>query len=207
MTARRKIGWDEDCSTQLLEDRAHVYLGEKSAPSHRVWLQLKLAVPRNGFIKGCMLTALVVALLMTAAYFGLSSAADHLEATAVLLSIVPVVLGYILVRPGEQALERDHITGVRTIAMLAGATPIVGALALVLTHVDRKGESPTPPDLSVVKPIWLGLAIAGWLAVLALTWSWHKAPPSRMPRRRREDRPMFRRRRRARVRKAPARRA
>ncbi|HST34446.1 MAG TPA: hypothetical protein VLJ80_13120 [Solirubrobacteraceae bacterium] len=192
---RRKAGYDENASTRLVKDRAHVYLGAESTPSHRVWLQLKLAVPRSGFIKGCMLTAFVVALLMTAAYVRLSSAAEHLDATVVLLSIVPVVLGYVLVRPGEQALERDHITGVRTIAMLAGAMPIVGALALVLTHVHRKGMPTPPPDLSLVKPIWLGLTIAAWLAALALTCSWRKAPASRMPRQRRDALPIFRRRR------------
>lgn len=178
---KQAVGNQHDASVELVDGRAHVYLGPSSAPSHRVWLSLRLAAPREGFVKSCAIAAVAVALLMIAGYFGLSSSADHLEAAAVLLSIVPLVLGLILVRPGEQALERYHITGVRLMALLSGMAPIVGALALVLTHVHEKhakGDKQVPPDLSLVKPIWLGLMSLSVVLAIALIVSWARAVPA-----------------------------
>jgi hypothetical protein len=171
-------GRHTDASAEIIDRRAHVYLGAEGAPSHRVHLQVKLAAPRQGFIRGCALSALIITVLMWAVYFTLRSAAFHLEPTVVLLSVVPVVLGYVLVRPGEQALERYHVTGVRGMAVLSGGMPIVGALTLVLTH------GPPPDfhsDLSIVKPIWLGLAIFSTLLAVCLAASFIFAAPSKEP--------------------------
>ena len=170
---------DRDSIAEIVDRRAHVYLGAKGAPSHRVFLQVKLAAPRQGFIQGCLISAVVISALMWATYLTLTSVALHLDATAVLLSVVPVVLGYVLVRPGEQALERYHVTGVRTMALFSGAMPIIGALTLVLTHKAIHGS---PPDLSVAEPIWLGLAIFSAIVASLLAASWFFAAPSKEPR-------------------------
>ncbi len=168
---------DTEASAEIVDRRAHVYLGTSGAPSHRVFLQVKLAAPRNGFIQGCMMAAVAIALLMWFAYANLSSAALHVEPTVVLLSVVPVVLGYVLARPDEQTLERYHVTGVRTMALLSGATPIIGALTLVLT--DKGGADDPMPDLSVAEPIWLGLAIFSVVMALGLIGSVFFAAPSK----------------------------
>lgn len=109
-----------EASAEVVDRRAHIYLGVRTAPSHRVFLQLKLVAPRRGFIMGCAIAAGAIAALMSVAFLNLTAAGLHLEPTVVLLSVVPVVLGYVLVRPGEHALERYHITGVRAMALLAG---------------------------------------------------------------------------------------
>jgi hypothetical protein len=171
---------DAEASAEIIDRRAHVYLGASGAPSHRVLLQVKLAATRNGFIQGCMIAALMVASLMWISYFNLTSAALHLEPTVVLLSVVPVVLGYVLVRPDEQALERYHVSGVRAMALLSGAMPIVGALTLVLTH--RGLAKNSPPDLAVVRPIWCVLAAVSALTAAGLIVSWNVAAPSKAPR-------------------------
>jgi hypothetical protein len=175
---KSREGADREATAEIVDGRAHVYLGERSAPSHRVFLQVKLAAARHGFITGCALATLIIALLMGAGYFELKSAALHLEPTVVLLSVVPVVLGYVLVRPGEHALEQYHIQGVRVLALISGATPIAGALTLVLTH--RSGKEHLP-DLSVARPIWGALAIIAALTAVALLFSWlRSARPSKV---------------------------
>jgi hypothetical protein len=55
---------DAEASAEIIDRRAHVYLGASGAPSHRVLLQVKLAATRNGFFQGCMIAALMVAALM-----------------------------------------------------------------------------------------------------------------------------------------------
>jgi hypothetical protein len=113
---------------------------------------------------------------MSIAYASLTSAALHLEPTVVLLSVVPVVLGYVLVRPGEDALERYHVSGVRAMALLSGATPILGALTLVLTHTTALDS---PPDLTLARPIWLALLVISGLMAAGLVLSLLvAAPPS-----------------------------
>jgi len=170
---------DTEASAEIIDRRAHVYLGTSGAPSHRVFLQVKLAAPRSGFIQGCMMAAVAIAFLMWFAYANLSSAALHVEPTVVLLSVVPVVLGYVLARPDEQTLERYHVTGVRTMALLSGATPIIGALTLVLT--DKGGAADPMPNLTVVEPIWLGLAIFSVVMALGLIGSVLFAARSKEP--------------------------
>jgi hypothetical protein len=169
---------DADASAEIVDRQAHLYLGTKGAPSHRVLLQLKLVAARQGFIQACMLAAGAITLLMWFAYLRLDSAALHVEATVVLLSVVPVVLGYVVVNPDEKPFEHVHFSGVRLLALISGSTPIVGALLLVLTNKGKK--DPVPPELSFVQPVWLGLAILSTLAAVGLFLSWHRAAkPSR----------------------------
>jgi hypothetical protein len=147
-----------------------------------VFLQVKLAASRGGFIQGCMVAAIMIATVMALVYTGLSSVAHHLEPTVVLLSVVPVVLGYVLVRSGEDALERHHIGGVRWMALLSGVTPIAGALALVLTRA--KGVDYLP-DLTVVREIWRWLLLVNILTVAGLIGSTVGAASPKGARRRR----------------------
>lgn len=171
-----KTGADQEAFVEIVDRRTHVYLGARSAPSHRVFLQVKLAASRHGFIQGCLVATSMIAALMFVAYFSLKSVAFHLEATVVLLSVVPVVLGYVLVRPGEDALERYHITGVRLMALFSGAMPILGALTLVFTHT---AAASYPPDLTLVRPVWCVLLIISVLMAAGLLISFLVAVPSK----------------------------
>jgi hypothetical protein len=163
---------DQTASAEIVDRRTHVYLGPRSAPSHRVVLQIKFAASRQGFVGGCLFAAMTIAVLMSAVFFRLTSAALSLEATVVLLSVVPVVLGYVLVRPDEEALERYHIGGVRLMAMISGATPIVGALILILTHTSSSS------DLTSIRPIWGGLVFISWVMAAGLAVGYARAAPS-----------------------------
>jgi hypothetical protein len=57
--------------------------------------------------------------------------------------------------------------------------PIVGALLLVLTHEGPVTD--TSPDLAVVRPIWLALAVISALTAAGLILSWFRAAPSKDP--------------------------
>ena len=131
---KRPTGTDREVHAERVDRRTHIYLGARSAPSHRVFLQVELAASRQGFIQSCLAAAILIAFVMIVSYCKLTSVVLHVEATVVLLAVVPVVLGYLLVRPGESALERYHISGVRVMAMISGATPILAALSILLTH-------------------------------------------------------------------------
>jgi hypothetical protein len=152
----------------IIGHQAHLYHAFRESLSHRMYLKLRLSTSRDGFISACAIASAVIAAVMTVAFWWIAEIDVHLDATVVLLAVVPVVLGYVLVRPAANSLERDHLMGVRAMSLLSGSMPILGALVLVLTraaHSDR-------PDIDVVRPIWAGLVIASWLLVAGLGLSW-----------------------------------
>jgi hypothetical protein len=153
-----------DASVEIIDRRAHVNFGAGGAPSHRALLQMKVKGAREGLIERCLFAAVVIAALMVVMRWQLTPAAEHLEATVVLLSIVPAVLGYVVVNPDEQPFEHKHLTGVRRMALLAGSVPIAGALAMVLTP----GTGRTDPDIDTLGTIWWILVIVSALAAAGL---------------------------------------
>jgi hypothetical protein len=173
-------------SSQIVDRNAHIYLSHRAAPSHRIVLQLKLAATRSSFISGCVIASIAIAVLLSVTFVELPAAADHLEPIVVLLAAVPVVLGYVLVRPGERLLERYHIVGVRAMAMLSGAMPILGALTLVLTR--NSDQDNALPDVRLAKLVWGGLLMTSWILVVGLVVSWlFAAAPSQLGERSSDD--------------------
>lgn len=173
---------DEDdrpdgASAEISDRQAHVYLGPRGAPSHRVLLQLKLTGARQGLIQGCAAAAVVIMLLMIAVWVGLDAAKDHVDGIVVLLSVVPVVLGYVVVSPDEQPFEHEHLKGVRTLALLSGALPIFGALFLVLTDQGPKDAA----DITIVRPAWTVLTSLSIVVAALLVLSWFNAERSKAP--------------------------
>jgi hypothetical protein len=154
-------------SSRIADGHAHIYHGYRAAPSHRMFLQLRLAASREGFISGCAIAALLIATLMTVAFAKIDTAMSNLDATVVLLAAVPAALGYVLVRPAAHALERHHIAGVRAFAIVAGAIPILASLTITLVV-----------SKSVARGVWAGLVIASWAVALSLGLSWLFAAPA-----------------------------
>jgi hypothetical protein len=161
---------------RIADRRAHIYHAVRAAPSHRMFLKLRLAAPRNGFIAACLTASVIVAALMSFAFARLPEAAEHIDSTVVLLGAVPVVLGYVLLRPTAHALERYHLAGVRFMMLLSGATPILAALALVLNGVPGKVDA---LNLDAARPVWAALVVLSWLCVTGLGMSWVLAAPAR----------------------------
>jgi MFS family permease len=149
----------------IQDRRAVIYRGYRDAPSHRVLLRLRIAPSRQGFVTGCFISAALIAALMAAAFALLPGANRNLDSTVVLLAAAPVVLGYVLVRPGESAFERYHFAGVRMMALISGAMPIIGALALLLSHGDGT------PLGAPTRDVWAGLLVVSWFVAAGLAMS------------------------------------
>jgi hypothetical protein len=166
-------GPPEDAAALIIDRRAHIYSGAEGASSHRMLLQLRLKAAREGLITACLLASAAIAALMVAILIRLPEAAEHVDATAVLLSIVPLVLGYVVVQPDEQPFEHEHLRGVRLMALLSGALPIIGALCLVLAHDGHTHGA--------VRWIWAGLAGTGVALFLLLLLSFRLSAPPEQP--------------------------
>jgi hypothetical protein len=175
-SATEPVNGNEGATAQIIDRQAHVYLGKKGAPSHRVLLQLKLNAGREGFIRACFLAATAFALLMWLVYSRLQEASMHAEMTVVLLSVIPAILGYVVVSPNEQPFEHEHLKGVRTMAVLSGILPLAGALLLILTM--KKGNA-TEADFPSIKPLWRDLAIVSTALAAALGFSYLLAAPAK----------------------------
>jgi hypothetical protein len=170
---------DPPPDSRIKDRQAHLYHGHRERASHQMFLQLRLAVRRSGFIFGCMVAAIIIAGLNIAVFYDLHDVAQHLDASVVLLAAAPVVLGYVVVRPGEHALERAQVGGVRFIALLAGATTLVGAVGLILTHSAGQTTDITARDLSGLHSFWAGLVIVSLYLAVGLVLSWLSAASTR----------------------------
>jgi hypothetical protein len=85
---------------------------------------------------------------------------------------VPAILAFVLARSGQHALERYHIAGVRVLALLAGAVPIVAALFLIASGTVTPEDPLATPHLVPLTRIWAVLLIISWLLACALAVSW-----------------------------------
>jgi hypothetical protein len=170
------VNGNPDATAQIIDRQAHVYLGKKGAPSHRVLLQVKLNAGREGFIRACFLAASAFALLMWLVFDRLEEASIHAEMTVVLLSVIPAILGYVVVSPNEQPFEHEHLKGVRTMALISGIIPLFGALLLILTM--KKGHA-MDADFPWIRPIWRDLAFLSTAIAAALGLSYLLAAPPR----------------------------
>lgn len=153
-----------DASAEIIDRQAHVYSGANGAPSHRLLLQLRLKASREGLINGCLIAAFAIASLMWAIHLWLDEAIENIGQTVVLLSLVPAVLAYVVVRPNEQPFEHEHLWGVRTMAVIAAGLPLVGAASMVVV--------PKHEDPPILESIWSGLAILSLVLLLGLSLSW-----------------------------------
>ena len=151
-------------SARVVDRRVHIYHPFRSAPSHRMFLQLRWAASREGYVTGCLTSAGIIALVMSVSQAWLTQISSGADSTIVLLAVIPVVLGSILVKPAEHMLERGWVVGIRSMALLAGAIPIAGAFLLLLGKDD--------PGNAAVRTVWSALTLASWAIVTSLTVSW-----------------------------------
>jgi hypothetical protein len=163
----------KDASAEIIDRQTHVYSGAAGAPSHRMLLQLKLKAAREGLITGCLLAAIAIAALMWTIDLRLPEATRHIGTTVVLLSLVPVVLAYVVVRPNEQPFEHEHLLGVRMMAVFAGALPLSGATYLILTHKHV--------DLDKLETVWFWLSFASLVLLAGLILSFALSASPKKP--------------------------
>ncbi len=162
----------------IRDGAVYIYHPKRVTSSHRMYLILLLSARRAGYLTTCALASLLLAGIMTAGYLNLRSLVSHIDSTVVFFMALPALLAYVVLRPTEHSLEREHAVGVRVMTLLAGASPLLSVLFLVFTSAST-GDQPRPPDLHVVAPAWAGLATISWLSTLGLGCSWLMGAPSR----------------------------
>lgn len=141
--------------------RVYLYV---SRPAHRSAVARFSIRSEKRYVIAPLGTALVLAALMTI----VSVAADavvrnHADAAVTALLVVPGLLGYLVVRPGEHPLVRRHLVGVRFLVIVAGAAPVVAAVTLLIQH--------RPTGAEILR-YWLPLTVLAWLVAIVLTVSW-----------------------------------
>jgi hypothetical protein len=137
-------------------DRAYLYVSGRR--KHYGVAKLDMAVENTGFVNGSLVFAGAISLLLTVFFCRRHSVTDNVGAAVTILLLVPALLGYLVVRPGEHPLVHWGRAGVRLFVLMAGALPVTAALALVAGADTRIW--------------WRDLAIAGWLLTVLLFLSW-----------------------------------
>jgi hypothetical protein len=141
--------------------RAYMYV---SNPRHRYALvRVEMRAQKHGLVTPAVAAAFLIAALLTWFAAGAGAISSHIEPAVTVLLLVPGLLGYLVVRPGEHPLVRRHLGGVRAVALISGSLPVIAALILL------SSRHPTTLQLRVG---WGLLAFVAWLlaAVLVLSW-------------------------------------
>jgi hypothetical protein len=141
--------------------RAYLYISQPKAQFAGARIGLKA---HNREIAGGYAAAVLLAIVMT--MFTIAAgpiAATHSDAAVTALLIVPLLMGYLVFRPGEHPLVRRHLAGVRLLVLASGSIPVVAAIVLLVHR---------HPNAANTRPFWIVLTILAWLISGALTMSW-----------------------------------
>lgn len=111
--------------------RAHLYVTGHREPTE-LQLQLELLLGKAGAIRGAAVSAALIALLLGAYAVNLDEATSTGGAALGLLFLVPGLLAYLVVRPGQHAAPETLFRGVRLLVLLVGALPLLGALGILI---------------------------------------------------------------------------
>lgn len=150
-------------------DCAYMYVAESQDQFGLADIQYR--VGDRGLITGSFLAAVAISALLTFFAAAAACVADHLGPAVTTLLLVPGLLGFLVVRPGQHPLMRRQIVGVRALILIVGLLPVAAAGAL-LTFPSG--------DADGVAGIWTGLAIASWALTGLLGLSW-LLPPEEDP--------------------------
>lgn len=135
--------------------------------------RVDFAVTNRVLVRSSLLASLLITALLWICAVLADIVASHANLAATVLLIVPGLLGYLVVRPGEHPLVSRHLIGVRLLALLAGGLPVAAAILLLVHRTDRVLSSgrvvPVVPDVGLW---WTWLAVAATVTTLLLGASW-----------------------------------
>jgi hypothetical protein len=145
--------WALDAHSEIADRRVHLYLGRRRREAGGGLLLLRTAIARRGTIWAAWITAVAITALLGFYWLDASAIVKVNAAAITTLLLVPTLLGYLIVKPNEHPMTREHLRWVRAAVVVAGALPILAAVVLV-----GAGKHPAP---SAVDYLWRDLAIAG----------------------------------------------
>jgi hypothetical protein len=165
---------------------SHLYVERAHAPmSGTVWVRLRAS--RAGFLPGAVLTALLVALVLTLCWRNAHDVGPAREAAAAVLLLVPALMAGWLVQPREHAMARRLLRVPRALTTIVAALPLMAATVLVAVadksppgwvqfivgdrrHADWK-----------LTTSWFAFAVIAFVCAFLLALSWRLPRPPRRP--------------------------
>jgi len=124
-----------DLFAGLAESQAKFYAsGDRTGLEGNLWVAV--LIQNQGLLQGALGVGLASVAILLAFLLFLPEAVEIADATAAVLLISPAVLGYLSVRPAEEALAGDFLVGLRRLIMLSGAPPVAAATAFALSSHD-----------------------------------------------------------------------
>ena len=148
--------------TGVAESQAKFYSsGNRTGLKGNLWVAV--LIQSQGLLRGALgVGAATFAILLSFTIF-LSEALQIPEAAVAVLLISPAVLGYLSIRPSEEALAGGFLVGLRRVIILSGVPPVAAATALALSE----------RDASLALYLFLGvltLVQAGFLSAVLLAY-------------------------------------
>jgi hypothetical protein len=158
---------DGEAYAWISRRRAYLYVSRSEKRSAIAQIELRAA---RRYVASAPTAAFLIASAMT--FFSLAVlpvAPDHAPATVTALLLVPALLGYLVVRPGEHPLARRHLAGVRFLVFVSGSLPVAAAISLLA------GEWPTGCGVEIS---WWAQTALAWLCFVLLSISWLLPSPA-----------------------------
>lgn len=127
-------GASDDPNSTLLDiqtagQRLHAYV--KAAQPGEALLDVSVTARRHGFVSGAWVAAAGVTLMLGLFWRWASSMTHDTAASVAILVVVPVLLGYIAVRPVIHPVAVAQVARVRDLLMISGALSVFAAIGLV----------------------------------------------------------------------------
>lgn len=150
--------------TGVAESQAKFYAaGDRTGLKGNLWVAV--LIQSQGLLRGALgVGAVTFAILLSFTIF-LSKALQIPEAAVAVLLISPAVLGYLSIRPSEEALAGGFLVGLRRVIILSGVPPVAAAAGIALS--ERCDSLALYLFLGVLTVIQGGLLVAALLAYLA----------------------------------------
>ncbi len=133
-----------------------------SVPHGRLLVEARLR-PDLGYPLAVLITALTVALVLTAGLVRLTPLSKAPEAAAAVLLAVPALFTTLVAQPVRGSFAARLVASARLVLVLSGVLAYVAALMLVL-YPDSKDQVS-----SVLKPFWFADSGGAWLLVVLLS--------------------------------------
>jgi hypothetical protein len=142
----------------------HLYLSG-GRRKHLGYAKFDCAVENRAFPTSALLAALAIAILLTVAACNASTidGVHQFAPSVTVFLLVPGLLGYVVARSAEHPLVTAHLIGVRRLAVVAGALPLIAAVRMLLAG---------PDNSSAVQCWWTALTAVAWVIVGLLFLSW-----------------------------------
>jgi hypothetical protein len=114
---------------QPVGQRLHAYVN--ATRPGKALLNVPVAAPRNGFISGAWIATFGIMLMLFAFWHWAEEMAKDTQSSVAILVLVPVLLGYIAVRPVVHPVAVAQVARVRDLLMISGALSLAAAVGLV----------------------------------------------------------------------------